>query len=265
MTEEQPLVLATPQAPAGAPSGRVIAKALRDNALSAFPPEAFEEDVVFRSFFGRQQIILNRPAGHPSHPRREPRQLSPHPRHHADAASAARQRSVCSAKARTGSISAAPWPPPLRRARCRCWRAMSLAPPRLPSRVWRPLPSGASTFSRRCNRSPWRSPARRCFRWRWSVTGRRLRDLITGYLAGLGRPSLLDFLLPLAIPSPRDLARRRVRRRWVDLISRIIAERRGKSVGGGAARPVRSVVDRPRPGERRHRSRPKVSSTRWRP
>jgi unspecific monooxygenase len=56
-----------------------------------------------------------------------------------------------------------------------------------------------------------------------------LRDLITGYTAGLGRPSLLDFLLPLAIPSPRDLARRRVRRRWVALIGRIIAERRGKA------------------------------------
>jgi unspecific monooxygenase len=56
-----------------------------------------------------------------------------------------------------------------------------------------------------------------------------LRDMITRYTARLGRPSLLDFLLPLAIPSPRDLARRRVRRRWVDLIGRIIAERRGKA------------------------------------
>jgi len=56
-----------------------------------------------------------------------------------------------------------------------------------------------------------------------------LRDLITSYTAGVGRPALLDFLLPLAIPSPRDIARRRVRRRRVDLIGRIIAERRGKA------------------------------------
>jgi unspecific monooxygenase len=56
-----------------------------------------------------------------------------------------------------------------------------------------------------------------------------LRDLIARYTTGLGRPSLLDFLLPLAIPSPRDLARRRVRRRWVALIGRIIAERRVKA------------------------------------
>src|SRR6516164_3891605 len=61
VTETQPLVVVTPQAPSGTLSGRVIAKALRDNALLAFPPEAFEEDVVYRRFFGRQQIILNKP------------------------------------------------------------------------------------------------------------------------------------------------------------------------------------------------------------
>src|SRR6516165_5317575 len=32
-----------------------------------------------------------------------------------------------------------------------------------------------------------------------------LRELITRYTAGAGRPTLLDFLLPPAIPSPRDL------------------------------------------------------------
>ena len=62
-----------------------------------------------------------------------------------------------------------------------------------------------------------------------------LRDLIMRYSAGVGRPTPLDFLLPLAIPSPRDLLRRRVRRRWVRLISRIIAERRGKASGAAPA------------------------------
>ncbi len=42
--------------------GRVIAKALKENALAAFPPEASKEDVVLRRFFGHQQIILNRSA-----------------------------------------------------------------------------------------------------------------------------------------------------------------------------------------------------------
>src|SRR5262249_15802645 len=51
----------SPRRRAGAMAGRQIARALRDNALLAFPPEAFEEDVIVRSFLGRQQIILNRP------------------------------------------------------------------------------------------------------------------------------------------------------------------------------------------------------------
>jgi unspecific monooxygenase len=59
-----------------------------------------------------------------------------------------------------------------------------------------------------------------------------LRELVTGYAEHLGRPTLLDFLLPLLIPSPREFARRRFRRRWMALIGRLIAERRGRSSGG---------------------------------
>jgi cytochrome P450 len=55
--------------------------------------------------------------------------------------------------------------------------------------------------------------------------GRELRALITHYAGHLGRPSLLDFLLPSFIPSPRDFGRRRFRRRWMHLIGRIITER----------------------------------------
>jgi unspecific monooxygenase len=59
--------------------------------------------------------------------------------------------------------------------------------------------------------------------------GREMRELIKHYAASLGRPTLLDMLLPPALPSPRDLARWRFRRRWLDLIRRLIAERRGKA------------------------------------
>src|SRR5690348_7161810 len=43
-------------------SGIGIARMLGENALLSFPPEAFEEEVVTRRFFGRRQIILSRPA-----------------------------------------------------------------------------------------------------------------------------------------------------------------------------------------------------------
>ena len=230
VTEEQTLAPSIPQALAGAPSGRVIAKALRENALSAFPPEAFEEDVIFRSFFGRQQIILNRPQGihhilveNPGNYRRTPatmRMLRPllgsglllsegedwkHQRRIVAPAFAARTMPLLA-----GHVA----------------RATEATVARLAASAERHIDllttmqslaleiAGTSMFSLAMERY---RP--------------EMRDLLTGYLAGLGRPSLLDFLLPLAIPSPRDLARRRVRRRWVDLISRIIAERRSKTSG----------------------------------
>jgi unspecific monooxygenase len=64
--------------------------------------------------------------------------------------------------------------------------------------------------------------------------GTELRDLVTGYAEHLGRPSLLDFLLPLPIPSPREFGRRRFRRRWMALIRRLIAERREGAPEGAA-------------------------------
>ena len=61
MSEAHSLLSPIPPTPIDPRSGRVIARILRENALLAFPPQAFEEDVVFRRFFGRQQVILNRP------------------------------------------------------------------------------------------------------------------------------------------------------------------------------------------------------------
>ena len=91
-----------------------------------------------------------------------------------------------------------------------------------------------------------------------------LRDLITRYAAGVGRPTMLDFLLPLTVPSPRDLRRRRVRRRWVGLIDRIIAERRDKppDTAPGDLFDLLSTARDPKPVRP---SLPMVSSTRWRP
>ena len=62
--------------------------------------------------------------------------------------------------------------------------------------------------------------------------GAELRGLIKGYAERLGRPNLLDFLLPPSLPSPRDLLRWRFRRRWLRLIRRIIAARRGQGSAG---------------------------------
>src|SRR5579863_7927723 len=52
-----------PYAAAERQSWRAIAAGLRDNALAGFPPRAFEEMAVARSFVGHRQVILSDPAG----------------------------------------------------------------------------------------------------------------------------------------------------------------------------------------------------------
>jgi unspecific monooxygenase len=238
VTEAQPLTLSTPHAPSGALSGRVIARALRDNALLAFPPEAFEEDVVCRSFFGRRQIILSRPVGihhilveNPDNYRRTPatiRMLRPllgnglllsegedwkQQRHTVAPAFAPRTMPLLARHvARAADAAVANLADPIE-GRVDLLAAMQSLALEI---------AGTSMFSLAMQRY---RP--------------EMRDLIIRYTAGLGRPSLLDFLLPLAIPSPRDLLRRRVRRQWVALISRIIAERKDRA----SPAPPRDLFD----------------------
>jgi cytochrome P450 len=52
-----------------------------------------------------------------------------------------------------------------------------------------------------------------------------LRRLSTWYVKHLGRPYFLDALLPLGVPSPADLARRRFSKVWMGLLERMIATR----------------------------------------
>ena len=178
---------------------------MRDNALGIFPPQAFEEDVVFRKFFGRRQIIISRPAAIQHILVDNPEQLPPHRRRHPHPAAVARQRAA--AEPGRGLAASAPHPGAgLRPAHdADPGAATSPAPPRaaaarLEASCAAPVDllaamqflaleiAGASMFSLEMERY-----------------GAELRGLITGYAAHLGRPSLLDFLLPPAIPSPRDV------------------------------------------------------------
>ena len=220
----------TARAPDEGASARGIARALGENALLAFPPHAFEEEVVVRSFFGRRQVILSRPASihhilvdNPANYRRTPatiRMLRPllgkglllsegedwrHQRQTVAPAFTPRTlpmlaRHIAQA---TGALIG-------ELADCR-GRPVDL----LAEMQFLALEiAGRSMFSLAMDRH-----------------GAELRELVTGYAEHLGRPSLLDFLLPLFIPSPREFARRRFRRQWMALIGRLIAERRARGPG----------------------------------
>ncbi|GEO18832.1 cytochrome P450 [Microvirga aerophila] len=55
--------------------------------------------------------------------------------------------------------------------------------------------------------------------------GPALREQVKRYGQRLGRPHLLDFVVPISIPTPHDWARTWFRRGWIRLIDQIMAER----------------------------------------
>lgn len=231
MSEAQP-VFSPSAAPLDASrSARGFVRSLRNDAIGIFPPEAFEEEVVFRKFWGRRQIIMSRPAGiqhilvdnwenyrrtaagirilrpllgrglllsQGEDWRQQRRTLAP--------AFAPRTLPLLArhvARAAQAAVAdfraAAPGPVDLLAAMQ--FLALEIA--------------GASMFSLEIEEY-----------------GAELRGLIKGYAQHLGRPGLLDFLLPATVPSPRDLLRRRFRRRWLRLVGRIIATRQAQGSAG---------------------------------
>ena len=67
-----------------------------------------------------------------------------------------------------------------------------------------------------------------------------LRDMIGRYNARLARMHLLDIVLPVAIPSPHDIARRIFGHRWMRLFEDLMARRRQT---GAAANQPRDLFD----------------------
>ena len=231
MTEAQPIASEASAGRAEAPSSRGFARSMRDNALGIFPPQAFEEEVVFREIFGRRQIIMSRPAG-------IQRILVDNPENYRRTAAGIRilrpllGRGLLLSRGedwrhqrRTLAPAFAPRTMPILARHVA--RAAGAEIARLQGSCAAPVDllaamqllaleiAGISMFSLEMERY-----------------GGELRGLIKAYAVRLGRPSLLDFLLPPALPSPRDLLRWGFRRRWLGLVGRIIAARREQGSAG---------------------------------
>jgi cytochrome P450 len=233
-----PASFPVPYAAAELQSWRTIAAGLRDNALSGFPPRAFDEMAIARSFVGHRQIILNDPSGI----------------RHVLIENADNYR-------RTASISRLLGPvvgEGLFLAEGGEWRRQrrTAAPafaPRMMSGV-------AAHVARACDDLVAElGAAEGCdidlfarlqllaleitaialFSLDLAGEGPALRDALQGYANGIGRPNLLDFLLPHGWPTPRSWARRRFRRQWMAHITRLLAARRAAPI----ADPPRDLFD----------------------
>jgi unspecific monooxygenase len=68
--------------------------------------------------------------------------------------------------------------------------------------------------------------------------GATLRRFVNDYAERLAQPHLLDVVLPLNWPSPRDFSRRAFRREWTQFLGVLIAERRALGVNEGAPRDL---------------------------
>ncbi len=227
MTEVQSL---SPPLPPGttSPPPRQAARWLGQNAIGIFTPEAYDEEVVERRMFGRRQIILNRPAAI------QHILVDNWANYRRTAAGIRILRPLLGGglllstgddwrqQRRTLAPAFAPRTMPMLAGHVA--RAAELAVAELKTRGEQPVDllatmqflaleiAGTSMFS-----------------LEMAAFGRELRALVRHYAARLGRPNMLDFLLPLWLPSPRDLRRWGFRRRWLGLIRRMIAARRAKS------------------------------------
>ena len=209
--------------------------ALRGNALAAFPREAFFEDVLVQTFFGRRHVILSRPdAIH--------HMLIDNPQNYAKADAATRILRPMLGRGlflsagddwRRQRRTVAPGFAP---------RAVRLLAGNVAEAVGELIealtePAGQTVdFVPVFQTLALEIIGRAIFSLDMERRAPELRELILNYAARLGRPSLADFLLPLGVPTPADLGRRRFRRRWRRLVAQIVEERRtraGQDAGQG--------------------------------
>jgi cytochrome P450 len=206
-------------------SWRMVAGALCGDALAAFPLEAFEEEVVVQRFLGRQHILLQ-------HPEAIHHILVENPQNYARLPAV--YRVLRPMFGRGLFLSAG-----------EDWRRQrrAVAPgfaPRMVGVLAPRVVAAAQALAADLDQQPVNLVPRfqrlaldiiggAIFSLDMARYADELRELILRYALRLGRPGLADFVLPLAILTPADIARARFRRRWRRLIGRIIAERAARA------------------------------------
>jgi unspecific monooxygenase len=209
---------------------RAIAASMRQNVLAGFSERAFEEAVLARRLFGREQLTLNRPA-------------------------AIRHVLIDNAENYTRSAATVRLLYPivgrgLFLAEGKDWReqrrtvAPSFAPRTLPLLAGQvaavagelvatlAAEKGEVDLLEHMHRLAIEVAGRAMFSLEMAEFAPRVRALLRDYADHVAQPSVLDILLPSWLPAPHDFARWRFRRRWLGLIDEIIAVRERQAAAG---------------------------------
>ncbi len=232
MSDTRPIVFPVPPPARRELSRREIAAMLRTNLLAGYTERAFEDEVVARRVFGYRQVILNRPEAirhvlidNADNYRRTPltiRLLHPITGIGLFLAEGEDWRE----QRRTVAPSFAPRTIPVLAAHVASATAALIGE----------LDRGGAVeadLAELMQRLALEIAGRSMFSLEMREFGPAMRDLLRGYGERLAHPTLLDLLLPIALPTPRDVGRRRFRRRWLKLIAAIIAARRAQPAGDG--------------------------------
>ncbi|MGU3467941.1 cytochrome P450 [Methylobacterium sp. C33D] len=207
-------------------------RSIRDNALAGFPRRAFEEPVTRRGLLGRSSFVLNDPEA-------IRRVLVENQANYARTTGTTRiLRPILGDGLLISEGSA--------------WRHQrrTLAPAFTPRAIDGLVPHIAAAVTDGMERiaaeaaegpvdlftSFYRLALEIAGRAMFSVGmdehGAELRQFIAEYAERMGRPHLLDIVIPPGWPVPLDLSRRRFRHRWIPFLDRIIAARRAAERDG---------------------------------
>jgi cytochrome P450 len=229
--------LLVPPVPEPAPDGTrglALARRMRTNGISAWGRRAYEDEIVARPFFGRKSVLVNAPEG-------IRRVLVDN--HEAYARTKASVRLLRPMLGEGLLLSEGREWRHQRRTLAPAFTPRAIEPlvphmlaptERLVEEIRAAAPGPVDMFSA-VQRLALEIAGRTMFSLEMDEESERLRGFVTRYGESLGRPRLLDFLLPLSIPSPHDVARHFFRRRWTAFINALMAARARQ--GGGADQP----------------------------
>jgi unspecific monooxygenase len=205
-------------------SPRQLASLMRTNNIRVWSQRAYEEEVVLRRFFGRSSVLFNAPEA-------IRHVLVDHPE--AYGRTRATLRILRPLLGEGLFTSEGPAWRHQRRTLAPAFtpRSVELLVPHIRPATTEMIGTLAATERERVDLFPMiqflalEIAGRTMFSLEMGQHGPALREQIMRYGQRLGRPHLLDFVVPISIPTPHDWARGWFRRSWIRLIDQIMAER----------------------------------------